>query len=343
MDSSVKKKSEEMNGLVKKVIEKYELVFKVDKKENYIRLLGNQFFIRNKSSGLFIHKNKGFNLIEQIEIKNIKSDKYELSLIFFDNIYNKSQMFKDCNSLLSFSISKKDFSHVILSIDETNNEFYKERNSENEFAKKLSNLDPSEQYSTSTQFLNKSNNSTIESILNDLHSALKDEIKFEIKLTEMFSNCTSLISLSCLYKWNSYNITDMKGMFKKCKSLKSLPDTFKLDTDKVKDMSELFYDCSSLETLPDISDWILSNAIDINAMFYNCSSLKSLPDLSKWKIGKVFRISQIFHNCKILKSLPDISEWNPVNLQDISGIFEGCSSLISLLIYQNGIQIKLYI
>ena len=58
MDSSVKKKSEEMNGLVKKVIEKYELVFKVDKKENYIRLLGNQFFIRNKSSGLLSIKIK---------------------------------------------------------------------------------------------------------------------------------------------------------------------------------------------------------------------------------------------------------------------------------------------
>ena len=58
MDSSVKKKSEEMNGLVKKVIEKYELVFKVDKKENYIRLLGNQFFIRNKSSNFLSIKIK---------------------------------------------------------------------------------------------------------------------------------------------------------------------------------------------------------------------------------------------------------------------------------------------
>ena len=64
MDNSIKK-SEEKNGLVKKVIEKYELEFKVDKKENYIRLLGNQFFIRNKSSGLFILENKGFSLIEK--------------------------------------------------------------------------------------------------------------------------------------------------------------------------------------------------------------------------------------------------------------------------------------
>ena len=51
---------------------------------------------------------------------------------------------------------------------------------------------------------------------------------------KMFSECSSLISLPDISKWNTNNVTDMNGMFSRCSSLKSLPDISKWNTNNVK-------------------------------------------------------------------------------------------------------------
>jgi len=48
------------------------------------------------------------------------------------------------------------------------------------------------------------------------------------------------------------NVTNMSYMFNECSSLISLPDISKWNTNNVTNMSHIFYGCSSLLSLPDI-------------------------------------------------------------------------------------------
>ena len=43
----------------------------------------------------------------------------------------------------------------------------------------------------------------------------------------MLYDCSSLLSLPDISKWNINSVTDMSGMFSYCSSLKSLPDISK--------------------------------------------------------------------------------------------------------------------
>ena len=161
------------------------------------------------------------------------------------------------------------------------------------------------------------------------------EIKLKINrgikdLSFMFSDCTSLISLSKIITWNTENVISMKGMFSGCTSLKSLPDLSKIKTDNVKNMRGLFAGCESLLSIPDISQWNTENVTDMQYMFHNCSKLKTLPDISKWNTKNVIDMRFMFYNCSSLIALPDISKWNIKKVTSMQGIFEGCSSLFSL-------------
>ena len=95
----------------------------------------------------------------------------------------------------------------------------------------------------------------------------------------IFSDCTSLSSLSDISKWNTNNVTDMSYIFCECSSLSTLPDISKWNTNNVTDMSYMFYDCESLSSLPDISKWNINNVTNMSYMFYDCESLSSLPDI----------------------------------------------------------------
>ena len=57
----------------------------------------------------------------------------------------------------------------------------------------------------------------------------------------IFYNCSSLISLPDISKWNISNVYNMSGMFSNCSSLISLPDISKWNTNNVTDMSCLVF------------------------------------------------------------------------------------------------------
>ena len=145
----------------------------------------------------------------------------------------------------------------------------------------------------------------------------------------MFYDCSSLISLPNISKWDTTKITDMSSLFGKCTSLITLPDISKWNTSNVTNMHSLFYGCSSLISLPDISKWDTSNVTDMHSMFSECSSLLELPDISKWNIDKVTSVYKMFKKCLSLKNLPDISKWNVSNINNMCGMFFECSSLLS--------------
>ena len=173
----------------------------------------------------------------------------------------------------------------------------------------------------------------------DLDNYKKNEKILEIKLkihrdmkdiSFMFSDCSSLISVSKELSWNTEAIISMKGMFAGCTSLISPPDLSLINTNKVKNFRGIFAGCESLISLPDISKWKTDNVTDMQYMFNNCYSLQTLPDISNWNTRNVIDMRFMFSNCRSLIDLPDISKWNVKKVTNMQGIFEGCSSLISL-------------
>ena len=95
----------------------------------------------------------------------------------------------------------------------------------------------------------------------------------------MFYNCSSLLSLPDISKWDTINITDMHKIFYNCSSLSSLPDISKWNTENVTNMSKMFYNCISLPNLHNISRWDIKKGIKKENMFFNCISLLSFPNL----------------------------------------------------------------
>ena len=172
-----------------------------------------------------------------------------------------------------------------------------------------------------------------------INESMKNKKILEIKLKEyesihnmmgIFGECTSLISLPDIDKWNMSNVIILRSIFYNCSSLTSLPDISKWNTKNIINMRGIFNGCSSLSSLPDISKWNIENVNDINCLFCECSSLTSLPDISNWNMTKFTKLINVFYGCSSLKFLPDISKWNIKNVTDISGIFLGCKSLVNL-------------
>ena len=284
-------------------LERYQLVYKIEKNKTRLRLLGEEFYQRNKSSGHIIYKNKKFRLSEKIETKNLEEKELKIDMIFYKIINNKSFMFENCDALLKFSQPKdedKNYYSQIIKINEEEENLFdfieEDKIEENLFMKDLQEIESFHDYSLISQKMQDLSITTVENIYNNIKkvSNIKNDSNI---LTGMFYNCSSLISLNDIKKWNISNVTNIGGMFYNCSSLTSLPDLSKWNTSNVTDMNGLFANCLCLISLPDISVWNTNNIHDISAIFYNCSSLKDLPDISKWNTFNVNNISRIFENC----------------------------------------------
>ena len=171
--------------------------------------------------------------------------------------------------------------------------------------------------------------------LNDINYYQKENIlniklKGIDKITDMssiFKGCSSLVSMSDIYKWNTENITNMTSIFSNCENLTYLPDISYWDTRNVTDISYMFYDCKSLISLPDISKWDTKKVTKMNCIFHNCSTLITLPDISKWNTSNVTEMFCLFYGCSSLISLPNISKWDTSNNKTINGFLTKCISL----------------
>ena len=218
-------------------MERYELVFKIGHKNDFLRLFGSEFFFRNKNFGNFIYKNKRFKLQEKIETKNIKENEIILNLFFYKIIYDKSCMFKDCETLIKVSIpddgdkfNSTEFFNI--SEEEILLDFYDNNDtSENSLYKTINNIESISEYSEYSEILKNSEKDSDFSVYKENYNNLKFINNKEDKL---------------------FLLT---AMFHNCKSLLSLPDISKLNINKVSDLSGVFYNCSSLISLPDISNW----------------------------------------------------------------------------------------
>ena len=113
----------------------YNLIYKLDKYEKNLKILGEDFLKNNKNKGCFIIFNKKYYLRQIMPIKNIRNlefdkkfilnekiidesfwkndDEFKIKLILNRNIYNKSYMFKDCETLLQVSYKDSKFNEII--------------------------------------------------------------------------------------------------------------------------------------------------------------------------------------------------------------------------------------
>ena len=93
-------------NLLSKKMEKYELFFKMKKYKSHLRILGEEFFNRNRISGYYIHENKRCKLVDKIETKTLKKSEIRIKMIFSRIILNKSFMLKDSEFLIKISPSQ---------------------------------------------------------------------------------------------------------------------------------------------------------------------------------------------------------------------------------------------
>ena len=111
-------------------------------------------------------------------------------------------------------------------------------------------------------------------------------------------------------------------MFYNCSSLISLPDISKWNTRNTINMDYLFYYCSSLVKFPDISNWKTHNLKYMENIFEKCESLIILPDISKWNTSKIKNQKYIFSSSSNSDKFKFLSEsLNYSNSSKISSDF----------------------
>ena len=79
----------------------YKMNFKIENRTDNLRIIGEDFMTNNKNKAKLIIINKKYPLKSIIKINDIK--KYKIKIILNKNIYNKSCMFKNCESLESLT------------------------------------------------------------------------------------------------------------------------------------------------------------------------------------------------------------------------------------------------
>jgi len=85
-------------------VEIFEMIYKISKSVNNLRILGETFVKNNKNKGYIIINNKKEKIKSFITInnlKNLKQNKIKIKMILIKNIYNISCLFKDCELLES--------------------------------------------------------------------------------------------------------------------------------------------------------------------------------------------------------------------------------------------------
>ena len=208
--------------MLSKDINKLKIYYKINKNEKKIKIFGKEFVENNKEKCKLFIEGKEYELMEYLDIKNIKEikDKLEITLVGIRNITNASYMFSGREGIL---------------IDE-------------KFESLLSVPDLSK-WNT----INVTDMKYMFFCCSSLTS-LPDISEWNtINVTDMnhmFSYCKSLLSLPDISKWNTSNVINMDFMFCECSSLSSLPDISKWNISKVKSKACMFSDCNKLLEIP---------------------------------------------------------------------------------------------
>ena len=214
-----------------------KITYKINRNKNNIKIFGKNFVEKNKNKCIIIYNDIIFPLKEFFLIKDIQSTtekKLEITLIELVDISDRSYMFRECNLLEEFPLSKQ-----------KKNELF--NNMADDVDNNLSNS------TTNKEFYSYSRESIIKmdkSIENSDESTLT---------TNILNEYSSTIFLVDKFIWFACNCTNISNMFEGCSSLISLPDLSKWNTINITNISYLIKGCTLLTALPDISNWNIKN------------------------------------------------------------------------------------
>ena len=159
---------------------------------------------------------------------------------------------------------------------------------------------------------------------NELETINVTNMVFPVNSNELFSDLSTLTTLTGINTVDTSHVTDMSNMFEDCSSLTSL-DLSSWDTSKVTDMSNMFYNCSSLTSL-NLSGWNTSNVTRVSDIFVDCD-LTNL-NLSGWNVSNITNIRDIFSGINVLNL--NLSDWDVSNITNLADMFYGISKLKNL-------------
>ena len=208
-------------------MEKYQLIYKIDKNKSSIRLLGEIFFRRNRTSGYFIINNRSIPLSEKLDTKNIKKGELKVYLIFHNINNNKSHMFEDCKDLLYFYEYKPEINHNFPSIinyyeteeDNLFNLYDKCGISENTLLQNIEdieNIEKTDSFQKYSDISKKYQKSSIYQTIQKFYNFLESIKNYTYSFANMFYNCYSLLEIFDISKWDTSNVSNMSGMFANC-------------------------------------------------------------------------------------------------------------------------------
>ena len=279
------------------------LNYKVTKNEK-LKIFDKVFVRNNKVKICYIYKNKRFKLTNIFEILKEDISEIKLKLKLFNirrTKYNFRNMFKDCSSLIKFSIDPPDKEEKKL--NRNNNTNITISNDTKEALTQTENIISEKDENSPLKLFDVSENKSFDFYPYTI-----------IEFSEKNSSKDDIYSFLSLRKYDTYSkkiiVNNMNNMFIGCSSLLSITNLHLLDTSEIKELYNIFYECSSLKFLSDISSWNTKEAESMQGLFVNCRSLKTLPDISRWNTSNVVNMNYMFHDCSLLESLPDISKWD---------------------------------
>ena len=324
------------------------MIYKINKNNNKIKVLDQQFIKNNKENYTLIVNNKIYNLCEYIKYDKYDINKnYDLLKIILKSIKNKkitdmSFIFYECKSLISVNFLTFNANNVTnmygmfwgcTFLTTINLSYFNTKNVTNmeSMFESCSNLESLDLKSFNTEKV-----TNMKSMF-DGCSSLKSlnlssfNTMNVTNMYAMFYGCSSLLTLD-LSSFNTKNVTNMTFMFgdsnKGCSSLKTLKLSPLFNTEKIASMEGMFGNCSSLTTI-NLSSFNTQNVTNMYAMFYGCSSLNSL-DLSSFNTQNVTTMYAMFCKCSNLTILNLLSSFNTQNVKNMEYMFSGCTSLTIL-------------
>ena len=286
---------------------KIEVIIEIDE-INKVKLINN-----NEDINIFKNKEEIY-LNEDNTIFFENKGKYNITIIFNNNLTECSYLFDSCNT--------------IISIDLSNFETSKINNFESMFNKccKLKEIKGIENFNTNNA-INMSKMFQGCKELESLNLSNLDTSKVN-KMNCMFNDCNKLKEIKGIENFKTTNVIDMSKMFQGCNELESL-NLSNFDTSKVNNMKYMFNNCNKLKEIKGIEKFNINNVTNLSGLFQGCNELESL-NLSNFDTSKVNNINYMFNECHKLKEIKGIENFITNNIEDMTAIFQACYILKKL-------------
>ena len=186
----------------------------------YIKLFGYEFVNNNKDKCKIIYNEKEYDLMEYFTFdNNYNHNSNKIQLRINNNITDISYMFHQCKKLLSIrDLSDENFNITDINKSFDGNNFY----NYSEKSDISNEINKSETFYNDNLILPTIQKNTYSSAYNEINELnyFKENIFTNVtNMSEMFRECSSLISLPDISKWDTKNVTNMSDMFDKCHNL----------------------------------------------------------------------------------------------------------------------------